>query len=135
VPFIACWHGKIKPGTVNNHISAFWDFLPTAADIANTELADDTDGISYMPTLLGKEQKKHEYLYWEFKQNNIPMQAVRMRDWKAVKLDSGAIQLYNLKDDIAEAFDLAEKHQELVDKIETIMRTARKGSKEFPLFD
>ena len=64
VPTIARWTGKITAGTETNHISAFWDFLPTACDIAGIKSPDGIDGISYLPTLLGKanKQKQHSHL-------------------------------------------------------------------------
>ncbi|UCE05408.1 MAG: arylsulfatase [bacterium] len=133
VPFIARWPGKIKKGTVSNHISAFWDFLPTAADIVGLEVPVKSDGISYLPTLMGEsDQQQHSYLYWEFKKNNIPMQAVRLGEWKIVKMCNGPIELYNLKTDLGEQVNLATEHPELVNKAETIMRTARTESKDFP---
>lgn len=136
IPLIARWPGKIKPGSVSNHISAFWDFLPTAADIANVKLESKTDGISYLPALIGdKEQKEHELLYWEFKQNNVPMQAVRMGKWKGVKKGSNDIELYDLQVDPNESKDLARDYPEIVAKVGTTLKSERVPSKEFPLFD
>lgn len=64
-PFIACWPGRIEAGSVSEHISTFWDFLPTACEVAGVESAVKTDGISYLPALLGKDkQLNHDYLYW-----------------------------------------------------------------------
>jgi len=70
---------------VSDHIWAFWDFLPTAAEIAGLKVPVKTDGISILPTILGKEgQKQHEYLYWEYQQN----QAVRSGKWYAHKVSN-----------------------------------------------
>src|SRR5262249_2555081 len=71
VPMIVRWPAKIKPGQVSDQIWAFWDFLPTAAEIAGKDafhrVRDKTDGISMLPTLLGKAQtNQHDFLYWEF---------------------------------------------------------------------
>lgn len=64
---IARWPGRIEPGTSTDHPSAFWDFLPTACDLAGVEIPDGIDGISYLPTLPGRDdQRPHDYLYWEF---------------------------------------------------------------------
>jgi arylsulfatase A len=136
VPFIARWPGKIKYRTVSDHISAFWDFLSTAAEIAGIELNSNTDGISYLPELLGTGyQKKHKFLYWEFKQNNISMQAVRIGKWKAVKIGDNAIELYDIQNDSEEITNVASDFPTIQSEIEEILRTEPKPSKEFPLFE
>ena len=83
---IVKWPLKVKAGTISGHISAFWDVLPTFADIAGAEVPENIDGISFLPELLGKKQKQHEYLYWEFHEQG-GRQAVRMSRWKAVRLN------------------------------------------------
>ena len=88
VPLIVRWPGKIKPGTVSDRVSAFWDFLPTAAEIAQAKAPEQLDGLSLLPALLGKPQtNQHDFLYWEFHERGF-QQAVRMGDWKAVRLTS-----------------------------------------------
>ena len=132
VPMIARWPGKIQPGSETDHISAFWDVLPTITDIVGCDPQDNIDGISFLPSLLGhdKKQKKHEYLYWEYNGK----QAVRMGNWKAYRPGfEESIELYNLEDDIGEQNDLAPKHPEIVAKIEDILQTARTESELFPL--
>lgn len=135
VPTIARWPGRIKPGTTTDHISAFWDFLPTAAEAAGLEPPQNTDGISFLPALLGKEQRSHDYLYWEFFEGG-GKKAVRMGDWKGVQLNlhrtpNSPIQLYNLKDDIGEKKNVAGQHPDVVTKIGNIMKTARTKSKRW----
>ncbi len=132
VPLVARWPGKIKPSTVSEHISAFWDFLPTFAELLGTKPPRDIDGISILPTLLGnnEDQGIHEFLYWEYGGR----QAVRMGDWKAYRQNvSGPLELYNFQDDIAEEHNLAEKNPDIVSKIKEIMRDARTESELFPL--
>jgi arylsulfatase A len=132
VPLVARWPSKINPGTVSEHISAFWDFLPTFAELVGTKPPSDIDGISILPTLLGDNEKQefHEFLYWEYGGR----QAVRMGDWKAYRQDvNSRIELYNLKDDIAEQHNLAEKNHDMVSKMKEIMRDARTESELFPL--
>ncbi|MGL4419090.1 MAG: N-acetylgalactosamine-6-sulfatase, partial [Gemmataceae bacterium] len=59
---------------------------------------------------------------------------VRMEDWKAVRLAPGKpLELYNLKTDIGEKTDVAEKNPEVVAKFETYLKTARTESAEFPI--
>lgn len=132
VPMIARWPGHIAPGTESDHVWAFWDFLPTAADLAGVPAPDDTDGISVVPELLGKSQPKHEFLYWEFFERGF-QQAVRYGDWKAIRLKQGQpLKLYNLADDIREQHDLAAERPEIIDRIEAYLRTARTESKYWP---
>ncbi len=135
VPMIARWSGKIAPGTTSDHVSAFWDFLPTVAQIIGDSTTVTTDGISFLPTLLSKdqEQKQHDYLYWEFHEMG-GRQAVRYGDWKGVKnniKDGGKLELYNLLEDTAETTDVASQNPEIVTKIEQILSTARTDSKDF----
>lgn len=132
VPMLARWPGKIQPGSETDHISAFWDVLPTITDIVGCDPQANIDGISFLPSLLGhdEKQKKHEYLYWEYNGK----QAVRMGNWKAYRPGfEESIELYNLEDDIGEQNDLALKHPEIVAKIEEILQTARTESELFPL--
>ncbi len=108
VPMIARWPGKIKPGRVSDHPSAFWDFLPTACEVVGVEPPEDIDGISYLPELLGRtnEQKKHEYFYWIW--------SVRVGNWKLHPRGRDRFALYNLENDIAEKHDLADELPEIV---------------------
>lgn len=132
VPFITRWPGMIEPGSVNDHISAFWDFLPTFTDLIGVETPTGIDGISLLPTLLGRtgEQVEHEYLYWEHGRK----QAVRMGDWKAIRLRVDRdIELYNLSDDVSEANNVAASNRELVAKVADIMVNGRTESELFPL--
>lgn len=134
VPMIVRWNGVVGENTKSDHVSAFWDFLPTVADIIGAEHPDNIDGISFLPTLKGDdEQKEHDYLYWEFHENN-GRQAIRKGDWKAVKYDvhnDGKIELYNLKSDVSEKFDVSEKHPDLVADFDSLLKTSRKESDLF----
>ena len=132
VPLVARWPGKILPGSESDHVSAFWDFLPTLGELLGRRLPADLDGISILPTLTGKPelQKKHDYLYWEYSEK----QAVRTGDWKAYrKSKDSAIELYNLKDDIGERTDLSDQRSGIVNEVMEIMRKARTESELFPL--
>jgi arylsulfatase A-like enzyme len=132
VPFIARWPGRIKAGSTSDHVSAFWDFLPTCCELIGEDSPENIDGISMLPTLFGlpHKQKKHEYLYWELR----GQQAVRMGPWKAVRLrPDQKIQLYNLDKDLGEQKDVAEQNPEIVAKIEQIFTTGRTESDVFQL--
>ena len=135
IPFIAWCPGKIAEGVKTDHISAFWDFMPTLADIANSSKELNTDGISYLPTLLSKgEQKQHKYLYWEFHEMNGRI-ALRAGDWKLIKQpivnEETKLELYNIKEDIHEDNNLAEQYPEKVKELEQLMNNARTESDMF----
>lgn len=129
MPFIARWPGHIKPGQISDHISAFWDILPTMADIAGVDISDvPTEGISLLPTLLNDTigQEKHDYLYWEFHERKYSEQAVRKGDWKVVRHDpDGKAKLYNLKIDPSEEKNLAADHPDILSEMESLFERAR----------
>jgi len=135
VPFIARWPGKIKPGTISDHLAAHWDMYPTFCDLAGTKPEAGIDGISILPALTGKKQPKHEYLYWEFHELGA-RQAVRLGKWKGVKYNlregNTQLELYNLETDVAEANNVAADYPEIVSRIEQIMVEARVPSVDFP---
>jgi arylsulfatase A-like enzyme len=88
VPFIARWPGKIEAGSNSGHVSAFWDMLPTFCELAGVEAMSDHDGVSMVPTLLGKGvQVEHDYLYWWFGEQG-GREAVLKDGWKAVRLNT-----------------------------------------------
>ena len=138
VPFIACWPGKIAANTFSDHLSAFWDVMPTFAEISGATLPGTTDGISFLPTLLGtKGQRQHDYLYWEFHEGGGSM-AIRQGNWKAIRLNlqkqgSTITELYDLSNDLAEEHNVAAQHPELVSKLEQLMLRSHTPSKIFPL--
>lgn len=127
VPMIARWPGKVPAGRVTDFATAFWDFLPTAADLAGAKAPRGIDGISIAPTLLGRQQKPHEYLYWERLGGRTKLtRAVRMGDWKGYQeTPGGPVELYDLKSDPAEAKDVAGAHPDVVKRIAKIMDEAR----------
>ena len=137
-PMIARWPGRIKPGSTSDHISAFWDFLPTCCDIIGAKVPDGIDGISFLPTLLGKPgQQQHDYLYWEFKSYGA-QQAVRMGKWKGYRKDvttnpNPPLELYDLDTDIGETTNVAGANPGIVTQIEQIMTEAHTPSPEFPI--
>ena len=126
VPMIASWPGHIEPNSKSDHLSAFYDVLPTMCEIIGLPIPDQTDGISLLPTLLNNSQKKkHEYLYWEFPAYN-GQQAVRIGKWKGIRKDifdgNLEVELYDLNNDIQEQNNLATQYPEVVEKIEVIMK-------------
>src|SRR5205814_4032007 len=71
VPMIVRWPGKIKAGSVSEQVWAFWDFPATAAEIGGTNFPVKGDGISMLPAVLGKRQRQHEYLYFDFHEQRV----------------------------------------------------------------
>jgi len=139
VPLIVRWPGRVEAGSVSDHISAFWDFLPSCAELAGLKVPEDIDGISMVPTLLGRgaQQKKHRWLYWEFHEQ-VKKQALRMGDYKAVRLNvhkqpDGPVEVYNLKTDPGEQRNCAAELPDIAAKLSRIMDSIRTPSEHFPL--
>lgn len=129
VPAMARWPGHIAPNQVNDHIWAFWDFLPTASEIAGVEPPSDIDGISILPALLGKgKQKQHDYLYWEYKQ----AQVIRDGKWFAHRASGKQVELYDLISDPQQSKDLSNKNSDIVKKMKQIMLEAHTPSDVWP---
>ena len=131
VPFIVRWPEKVPANTTNDHQLAFYDLMPTFCELTGVKnyvkkytnkkkAIDYFDGISFAPTLLGKEdQKKHDFLYWEFEETN--QIAVRRADWKLL-VKKGQPYLYNLATDIHEDNDVAKNHPEIVTQMTNIIQ-------------
>ncbi len=133
VPMIARWPGKIPAGAVSDQVWAFWDFMPTAAELAGASAPEGIDGLSMVPALTGKPQRNHDYLYWEFLHGGAFKQAVRMGDWKAVRNDlDEPTELYYLPRDIGEENDRAGEFPDIVAKAEALFVTARTESEHWP---
>jgi len=138
VPMIAHWPGKIKAGSESDVQWAHWDILPTCAELAGAEIPKNIDGISFVPSILDSgKQKEHDYLYWAFYERGSS-QAVRKGDWKAVRVPAmnPKVELFNLKKDIEEQTDIAEKHPEIVAEMKKIMDAAYTPSErwKFPAY-
>jgi arylsulfatase len=138
VPLIASWPGTIKPGTSDRPI-AFWDVLPTLLDVSGTDndkLERNLDGVSFHPTLMGREQAPREFLYWEFPGSG-GQQAVIVRSWKAIRqqLNKGTVktELYELETDPGETTDVAMKNPEVLKELEAVMKREHVPSKLFPM--
>ena len=129
VPAMVRWPGHIAPKQVSDQIWAFWDFMPTAAELAGVEPPKDIDGLSILPTLLNTgEQKQHDYLYWEYAKDQI----VRSGKWLAHRKDGGRVELYDLPADPAQATDLSAQFPDETKRFRKIMDASHEPSDVWP---
>lgn len=145
-PFIAWWPGAIPPESKSDGIFAFWDFLPSFSELVGSEKPEGTDGISFLPTLLGKEQEiTHDYLYWElfdweFVRDGGATQAILKYPWKAIKKDVSSkirdttLELYNLENDPSEEINVANQYPGIVKELEELFVSARTEFAVTPMF-
>ena len=129
VPTIVTWPNVIPSGSKSSHPSTFYDYLATVSDLVGESPPYKTDGISFLPTLEGKNQEKHKYLYWEFPSYG-GQQAIRIDEWKGIKKDlfkgPSKLKLFNLSVDPKELKDIASEYPEIVSKMENMMKEAHK---------
>ncbi len=129
VPMIVNYPKVVKKGQESDHMGGFWDFMATFGELIEAEVPADSDGVSIMPTLMGKKQKEqHEYLYWEFHERN-GRQALRMGDWKLIRqnwkqADKTYYELFNIANDPSEMNNLAEANTERVEQMKALMDSA-----------
>jgi len=131
VPLIARWPGRIEPGRTSDLLTAHYDVPPTLAAIAGAGWPKTTDGVSFLPTLLGQDdqQRAHEYLFWDFAGYGGQL-AVRSGKWKGIKRElvknpDAPLELYDLENDIGEQANVAEQFPEIAGRIENIMLNDR----------
>jgi arylsulfatase A-like enzyme len=136
VPFLARWPGKIKAGSVSNHVAYFGDLMATWAELAGAKPPAKIDSLSIVPTLLGRgAQAKHEFLYWEFYEQGVSQAVLIEGRWKALRLKTATapIQIFDLANDIAEKTDVAAKNPAVVERAKKIMQTARHDNEHWKL--
>ncbi len=136
MPMIAVWPGHVVPGTTTDRMVAFWDMMPTFADLAGAKSDPNSDGLSFSHLLTdGSSQPEHDHLYWEFHEQG-GKQAVRMGNWKLVKLnvsnpEQTVTELYDLSRDIHEDHNVAADHPDVVKKMETVIKQEHRKSELF----
>lgn len=132
VPLIVTWKNRIKQGRVSSHICAAWDIFPTVCELAGIKNCAKTDGISFMPELLGLEQKSHEYLYWEYPDGGGD-KAIRIGNWKGLMTSikrngEKQFQLFDLEKDPREQNNVADQHEDIVNRMRLKMKQAHEKS-------
>ncbi len=139
-PMLVRWPGQIAPGSKTDHVSAFWDVMPTIADLLGLQTPPNTQGISFLPTLLGKgTQKEHDYLYWEFHERG-GRQAVRKGKWKYISYnvlnkEKRTTELYDMNADPGEIENIASKHPEIVKEMQLLMNNSRVATPLYPFIE
>ena len=135
------WEGKVPQGVTTEHIAGFQDLMPTFAEVAGIEVPEQADGLSFLPLLLGTGQEKHQALSWEIQLSGwfqpLPdggfRQSARMGKWKAVRYGvNSQTELYDLDMDVSESNNLANRHPEIVEKMNNLFETSRSEAPGFP---
>lgn len=133
---IARWPGVVPAGRVTHEPWAFWDFLPTAAELSGARLPAgyQIDGHSLVSFLKGGPAPRRDYFYWELHEGGLgSAQAVRFGQWKAVRNGPrDPIELYDLAADAAESADLAAQQPGLVARAGALLRAARAEDPNWP---
>ncbi len=136
VPTIISWQKKIAAGKENNFPFAFWDYMPTFAELLQVDSPEKIDGISILPTLFGNEgQVDRDYFYFEFQEMN-GRQAVIKGDWKLLHLNirkGGVYELYNLASDPSENHNIIDLYPQEAAALKKIMKEARTDDPDWPL--
>lgn len=136
VPCIAWWPGRIAAGGVSDHVGYFGDWMATASELSGGKMPSGCDSISFIPTLFGKpkEQREHEFLYWEFHEGGFKQAALYQGRWKGIRTGGpdAPITLYDQETDIAEKTNVAGQHPEIVSRISDYLKNARSDSPDWP---
>jgi arylsulfatase A-like enzyme len=135
IPLIAWWPGKVKSGTVSDHVAYFGDWFATAAELAGIKPPAKLDSISFVPTLLdhADKQPKHDFLYWEFHEGGFKQAALYQGRWKGIRSGGpdAPIALYDTEHDIAEKTNVAAEQPDIAEKISSYLKTARTDSPDW----
>jgi len=134
VPCIFSWPGKIKPNANSDEIISSVDFYPTLMDVASAKpsAGQILDGVSLIPLLTKGQKLDREAIYCHFPHyspatNNYPASFVRKGDWKLIRVygegpnQTDSYELYNLKKDIGENENLADKMTDKVNELNKLI--------------
>ena len=137
VPFIAWWPGPVKPRQVSEHVGYFGDFMASAAELAGATPPANLDSISFVPVLLGRtrNQRQHEFLYFEFHESGFSQAALMEGRWKGIRTNGidGPLRVFDLKNDPGESRDVASHEPAVASRIAAFLRAARTDSADWPV--
>ena len=128
VPFCAVWPGRIPAGSHSDLVALTSDLFPTFCEAAGAAVAHPIDGVSILPTLLGKPQTVKRTLIWVRREGWPKYQgqdyyAIRAGRWKLLQNDPfERYQLYDLEDDPLEQRDVADGNKQVVARLSAILR-------------
>ncbi len=123
-PLIVRWPRVVKPGTTCDVPVTSVDYFPTVCEAVGIGLPNDRpiDGESIMPLLKGAGTLRRDAIFWHFPHYRggiVPYSIVRAGDWKLIKrYDGKTWELFNLKDDLSEKTDLADKQPDVVKRLD-----------------
>ena len=135
MPFLAHWPDRIPGGKKTAHLAAFWDVKATLGALVGIELIEPTDGISFLPTLLGEaNQTEHDYLYWEFNEKQGPVQAIVKDQWKLIRtVENDQYKLYNLQTNPGESQNVIDQYPDIFELMKAALLSERTSHDQFPL--
>ena len=125
------------PSTETDQVGAFWDLLPTFAEMADVGVSDDLDGQSLLNAFNGQPASDADRtLYWEIHEGQASKQAVRMGRWKGIRLThSIKLEVYDLANDPGETLNLVDAFPEVTAKMVGYRAAARIENEAWPLRD
>ena len=145
VPMAIRWPGMVRPGTVCDEPVIGIDLYPTILEATQTNLPVEVrlDGVSLMPLLNNSKTKLfRQAIYWHFPAylqgytkrhgpfRTTPCGAVRMGDWKLIEyFEEGALELYNLKNDLGEEKNLVKSEASRAAQMHAILKAWRLATK------
>ena len=136
VPFIVWWRGTVNESSVSDEIIAFWDIMPTIAELISYPGKPCTDGLSFLPALQGQDKEDHAYLYWDYGHTRGRFsQAVRYDHYKGIRYQDEkktSFELYDLSNDPGENNNIAGNEPGVLEKIISFMEEAYVPDGNYP---
>ncbi len=124
-PLLVRWPGVIEAGTSCDVPVTSPDFYPTILEMVDLPLLPEQhqDGVSILPLLKGESELEREAIYWHYphygNQGGTPGSSIRMGDYKLIEFfEDGSLELYNLREDIAEEENLTDKMPDLTKRMQ-----------------
>ena len=136
VPFVVNWPEHIEPGTVLDAPVTTLDIGATSVALAGGDLSrTNLDGADITPYITGQSiEAPHKELFWRIGRNFDENSSVlREGDYKLI-VQKEKVQLFNLKEDLAETTDLSQNEPERVQKMLTRWQTLNQSSQP-PVWD